>query len=125
MGLSRGVTGDVWIRLAIYRVQCNTLSTSWPADRVAPPSIHPSSLPIRPMNYAAFLRHKVKLVAEHAGPDLLPADRAKLVPQYEKGIAILLERKSPVNHWKDVEHDLNVMMRATVDAKKRKLIDAE
>src|SRR5687768_7749406 len=77
------------------------------------------------MNNAAFLRHKVKLVVEHAGPDLMPEDRKKLVRQYERGIAILLKEKAPTKHWKDVEHDLNVMIRATVDPKNRKLINDE
>ena len=77
------------------------------------------------MNYSAFLRHKVQLVEEHAGPDLMPDDRKKLVRRYERIVANLVAEKAPTNHWRDIEYDLNVMIRATVDAKKRKVINDE
>src|SRR5262245_37152997 len=77
------------------------------------------------MNYAEFLRHKVARVVKLAGVGLIPCDRERLVPRYERIIEQLVRERSSTRVWKDIEHDLNVMIRATVGPKERKLMNDE
>jgi hypothetical protein len=78
------------------------------------------------MSRAAFLRHKVTLILKNADPEQLAGpSRDQMVPRYERIIAKLVKEKAATRDWRNVEYDLNVQMRATVDAKKRKLINDE